>query len=301
MARAPWCRVAPRPLFNAVRLLVSILRRRTLSRRAALGAAFAAVVGVAPSRSDAQRVLNVVAKGASIETPPTVPAGITTVRLTIKGGVRREVVVHRIPAGTTPENLVRGAAGRPERWFDQWSFGGPAAPRDSALDATATVDLRPGRYAIVAYEVDSAGRPRGDKYVWRDVTAMATSILIPDRFAVPDLTVRIKDSNVTVLGTVRTGQRIVQVDNAGARPHELLIVRLRPGKTIDDVRRWDRDRAESPPFFYVGGLTPMSSGVTAQTKLLLQRGVHVVLCAMRHGGARERDYQRGVMTSFMVN
>jgi hypothetical protein len=104
-----------------------------------------------------------------------------------------------------------------------------------------------------------------------------------------------------VLGTVRTGQRILQVDNAGTRPHELMVVRLKPGKTVDDVRRWDRDRASAPPFSYVGGLTPMSTGMTAQTKLLLRTGVHVVFCVMRHASGRERDYQRGVMASFKVN
>ena len=45
----------------------------------------------------------------------------------------------------------------------------------------------------------------------------------------------------------------------------------------------------------------MSNGMTAQTKLLLKTGVHVVLCPMRHVGARERDYQRGVMATFKVN
>jgi hypothetical protein len=252
------------------------------------------------SRAAGQRVLNVVATGATIDVSTTVPAGLTTIRLTTNGRVKREIVVHRVPAGTTPEDLVRGAAGRPERWFEQWSFGGPAMPRDSAPDATATLDLRPGRYAVVAYEVDSMGRARGEKFVWRDVTAMATSVLIPARFAVPDLTIRIKDSKMDVLGNVRTGQRILQVENAGGKPHELVVGRLKPGKTVDDVRRWDRDRGDAP-FVYVGGLTPMSSGMTAQTKLLLRSGVHVVLCPMRHMGVRERDYQHGVMATFKVN
>jgi hypothetical protein len=276
-------------------VITSVARR--LARRAA------ALLLTAPplATADAQRVLTVLARDTMLESSPSLPAGLTTFRLVLKGKVRRDLVVHRIPAGTTPEALVRGAAGRSERWFEQGSFGGPAVPRDSAPDAMVTVDLRPGRYALVSYEVDPAGRPRGDKYLWRDVTAIAASVLIPSRFAVPDATIKVKDGKIDVLGGLRTGQRTLQIENNGGRPHELLIGRLKPGKTVDDVRRWDRDRADPPPFVYVGGLTPMSSGLVAQTRLVLQRGEHVVLCSMRHAHERERDYQRGVMASFRVN
>jgi len=253
------------------------------------------------SRARAQRVLTVVAHDTSLESSPTVPAGITTVRLALKGKAKRDLVVHRVPAGTTPEALARGAAGRTERWFHDWSFGGPSVPRDSAPDASASLDLRPGRYVLVAYEIDPSGRPRGDKFIWREVSVIAGAVLIPARFAVPDVTVRVRDGRIEPSGVVRTGQRIVQVENVGTRPHDLLIGRLKPGKTIDDVRRWDSDRTDPAPFVYVGGVTPMSSGMTAQTKLVLQTGVHVVLCTMRHGGEREHDYQRGVLASFTVN
>jgi len=100
---------------------------------------------------------------------------------------------------------------------------------------------------------------------------------------------------------VRTGQRTVEVDNAGGRPHDVLVGRLKEGKTIDDVRRRNRDAKDAAPFAYAGGLTPMSAGVNAQTKLVLQTGTYVVLCTMRHAGDREHDYQRGVLASFKVN
>ena len=268
---------------------------------AAATAAIAILVAAPVSRAVAQRVLIVVAHDASLESSPTVPAGITAVRLVLKGKAKRELVVHRVPASTTPEELARGAAGRPERWFHDWSFGGPSVPRDSTSEASATVDLRPGRYVLVAYEVDPNGRPRGEKFIWREVSVVAGSVLIPARFPVPDLRMRVKSGQIEVSGVVRTGQRVVQVENAGGVPHDVLIGRLKPGKTLDDVRRWDRERTDPAPFVYVGGLTPMSSGFTAQTRLVLQTGSHVVLCTMRHGGQRERDYQRGVLASFKVN
>jgi hypothetical protein len=204
------------------------------------------------------------------------------------------LVVHRIPAGMSPEELVRGAAGRPSRFFEEWSFGGPAVPRDSTNDATVTMELRPGRYAFISYEVDATGRPRGDRYKWLMITAIRTSALIPSRFAVPDVTLKIKDARIDVIGALRRGQRTFQVENIGAQAHDLMIVRVNSGKTVEDVQRWLRDRRGSAPFFYVGGITPLSPGVTTQTRHVLQSGTHVVLSTM--GG----DYQRGVITTIKV-
>jgi hypothetical protein len=262
----------------------------------ALGVGLAVVPGY---RLQAQRVLTVIAHDTSLEVAPTIPAGLATVRLELKGSVRRELIVHRIPAGTLAETLAREAAGRPSRWFEKWSFGGPGVPRDSARDASATLEMRPGRYLLLAYEVDAAGRPRGDRYIWIEMAAVARNFLIPARFSDPDATIRMKDSRLEVMGVLRRGQRTLQIENLGARPHDLVVGRLKPGKTMDDVRRWDRDRGDAP-FVYVGSLTPMSADMTAQTRLVLQTGEHIVFSTMRHGGERDRDYQRGLLASFMV-
>jgi len=138
-------------------VVTSLTSRFELPRVAAaittVSAAIAVLAAAPVSRARAQRVLTVVAHDTSLESSPTVPAGITTIRLVLKGKVKRELVVHRVPASTTPEDLARGAAGRLERWFHDWSFGGPSVPHDSASEASATLDLRPGRYLLVAYEV----------------------------------------------------------------------------------------------------------------------------------------------------
>jgi len=246
-------------------------------------------------------VLTVVANDTALVAAPTMIAGLATLRLVLQGPKRRDLVIRRIPAGSAPEMFVRGAAGRTERWFTLSTFGGPAVPRDSMTEATAIVDLRPGRYALVSYEVDASGRPQGDKYLWRMVTAIAASVLIPARFGQADVSVKVKDARVELTGTARPGQRVIQVENAGARPHELIIGRLKPGKSLADVQRWNRDKGEPAPFVYVGGLTPMASGVTAQTRVVLQTGMHVVLCAMRSEHARAPDHELGVAATFNVN
>ena len=249
----------------------------------------------------AQRMLTVVAGDTGLAASPTIEAGLAVLRLVLAGSTRRDLVIRRIPAGTAAAEFARGAAGRSEAWFSQSSFGGPAVPRDSASDASATVDLRPGRYALVSYEVDSAGRPRVNKYFWRMVTAVATSVLIPARFEVPDITVRVRDSRIDVSGSARPGQRTIQVENAGGRAHEIIVGRLKPGKTIADVQRWKRDKGDVAPFVYVGGVTPLGMNVTAQTRLVLQSGTYVVLCPMRNDRARAPDYELGVTATFKVS
>lgn len=275
---------------------MSALPSPLLARRVRRAAVVLLTATVAPlSLAQAQRVLTVIARDTALEASATVPAGVTTVRLVVQGKTRRELVVHRVPAGTAPETLMRGAAGRPAKWFERWSFGGPAVPRDTVADASVTLDLRPGRYVLVAYEVDALGRAKGDRLLWQPLTAIAAAVLIPGRFPVPDATVKIRDARIDVTGALRGGQRTIQVENVGSRAHEMLIGRLKPGKTIEDVRRWDRKENDPAPFVYVGGVTPMSSGMAAQVRLVLQSGTHVVLCPM-HG-----DHERGVLASFKVS
>ena len=243
-----------------------------------LAAAALVVAVAAPVRGlSAQRTLTIIARDTGLVVAPTVPAGVTNIRLVLNGKARRDLVVHRIPAGMTPEELVKGAAGRPSRWFDQWSFGGPAVPRDSSNEATVTMDLRPGRYALVSYEMDATGRVRGDKHMWVLVNAMRSTALIPDRLPIADATFKIRDNRIEMIGVLRRGQRALRIENAATQAHELVIVRLIAGKTVEDAQRWLRDRKGASPFVYVGGVTPMSPGISAQTRLVLQSGTHVVL------------------------
>lgn len=271
-----------------------------MRRLAAVAGATVTIAAGSPVSVAAQRVLTVTARDNALDAAATVPAGLLTVRLMLKGTARRDLVVRRIPAGLAPEAFAKTAAGRPEKFFQQWSFGGPLVPRDSASDAMATVDLRPGRYALVSWEVDASGKPRPDRYLWRSFTAVATSVLIPARFPVPDVTVRLRDSRIDVSGTARRGSRVIQAENLGGRPHEVIIGRLKPGKTLDDAKRWSRDKGEVP-FVYVGGLMPISSQITAQTRVVLQSGTHVVMCALRGEHQKVPDTELGVIASFVVN
>jgi len=277
-----------------------VLRIRTVRARIrVLLVVLAALAGAAPSQVEAQRTLNVMVSDTAIAASPSIPAGLTTVVMNLTGKVRRELVVHRVPSGTLAADVARGAVGRSAKWFERWSFGGPAVPRDTLRESRATVDLRPGQYVLVAYEVDPAGRARGDRMIWRPFSAVAASVLIPARFSDADLTIRVKDARAEVVGSIRSGQRAIRVENIGGRPHQVLIARLKPGKTVADIKGWRRDRAD-PPYVYVGGLTPMSGGMIAQATLVFQAGTHVVLCPLEEAPRGGHDHATALLATFTV-
>jgi hypothetical protein len=258
-----------------------------------------AALAVLPKAVEAQRTLNVIVSDTAIAAPPSIPAGLVTVVMNLTGKVRRELVVHRVPSGTLAADVARSAVGRPTKWFERWSFGGPAVPRDTLRESRASMELRPGQYVLVAYEVDAMGRARGGRMIWRSFSAVAASVLIPARFSDADLTIRVKDARGDVSGSIRAGRRAVRVENAGGRPHQVMIARLKPGKTADDVKGWRRDRGD-PPFAYVGGLTPMSPGMRAQTNLVFLAGTHVVICPLEEARGGGHDHETDLLATFTV-
>lgn len=268
--------------------------------RRVAGGAGVVLLFLAPSPAVAQRTLLVVGRDTALEAPPSVGAGLVAVRFQNDGKVRRELVVRRIPAGRTPEEILSGPSGKPPALFAEWSFGGPALG-DSAADGTVTMELRPGRYVLVAYEVDGAGRPRADGLMWRAVSAMRTSVLISGRFPTPDVRARIKDSGLEITGLFQRGARTFNVRNASAHAHEFRVGRLRPGKTVDDVRRWSPAGNSERPFVQVGGTTPLSPSREAQTRLVLQPGDYVILCTLRHGRDGKPHHQTGMLEWFRVS
>ena len=82
---------------------------------------------------------------------------------------------------------------------------------------------------------------------------------------VADLDVRLVDYSFGFSAPLQAGSQRIRVVNSGSEPHEIGIVKLLPGKTIEDVRAWARNPAEEPPLDLrdLGGVTSLASGEEA--------------------------------------
>ena len=71
------------------------------------------------------------------------------------------------------------------------------------------------------------------------------------------MVVRLMDFSFALDTPVTAGRHTIRVENAGVEPHDLALMKLAPGRTIDDIQTWlnperarrDAPSGEPPPSF----------------------------------------------------
>lgn len=244
--------------------------------------------------ADAPNVVSLTATEYAISAPDSIPAGWTTFRLANHGDQLHYGHIVRLDEGRTPQDLVgayaeaiRTSAPRPA-WVKRFGGPGGTAPHDSS---SVTQQLEPGRYVWICPVEDSTGTPHFTKGEVKPFVVLPVSASAGANASAPaaTATIRLMDFSFTVDSSVRAGRNTIRIENGGAEPHDLSIVKLVPGVTIANVRDWlnperaRRDDAKAPPPIEsigspVGGVAAISPGMSAYFQANLTPGEYVVFC-----------------------
>jgi hypothetical protein len=253
---------------------------RRLRRLTALVLASIATISLLPAAASAQGApVFVELRGDSLFAPRDFTAGTITVRFEARGSRDAALHFYRIPAGAEfDEFRAQVMASSPGR-MDALAAGGPVPGRDS-IGSVATMDVRQGRYLIVATPPGSAAFPRQKSRYTMSTAVMKYAVLQAPAFIV-DATVTLSDREVRVSNAVRAGRRRLRIRNAGPDQHGLQIVRLAQGRTRADALQWLRERKGARPFEWAGGTAPMSKERDAWVDLEFGKGSYLVLCPVR--------------------
>jgi hypothetical protein len=177
-------------------------------------------------------------------------------------------------------------------------FGGPGgvAPGDTS---SVTQRLEPGEYVWICPIEDETGAPHfGKGEVKRFVVAgEASAASAPSAATIPttapraDVEVRLLDFGFEFDSVPAAGRHTIRVVNAGVEPHDLVLMKLAPGRTAEDVAallnpenaRRDAPSAEPPPPFEslvtpVGGAAAMAPGMEVFFDAELTPGDYALLC-----------------------
>jgi len=103
--------------------------------------------------------------------------------------------------------------------------------------------------------------------------------------------IRLLDFSFALDSPLTAGRHTIRVENAGVEPHDLVMMKLAPGKTIEDVRTWlnperprrpDQTEEPAPPLESLGtgagGIAPIAPGMEAFFETNLTSGAYVMVC-----------------------
>lgn len=183
--------------------------------------------------------------------PDTVDAGWTTFQFSHNGeDVHYAHIVQLDSGGTVKELLdayaeaIRTSAARP-KWIKR--FGGPGGVAPGGSSAV-TQNLEPGSYVWICPVEDTAGHPHFAKgeskaFVVRAATNPAGQASPPVASAV----IRLMDFTFAVDSQLTAGRHMIRVENTGSEPHDLVMMKLAPGETLEQVRSFlNPERARRP-------------------------------------------------------
>lgn len=241
-----------------------------------------AACGTSDKKSDdsaqtaaSQNSLMIMAQEFTFDAPDTVPAGFTRVSLMNHGAEPHHAVIVRLDSGHVAGELLDALA---KNRVPGWAvfLGGPNVSMQGISDTA--VELTPGNYVLICLIPSTDGVLHVAKGMVRNlvVTEAAAQTVAPTA----DLTITLKDYAFEKSGPLTAGTHVIRVDNAAEQPHELIIIKLEPGKTIQEFVEWAEKRQGTPPGTPVGGTTPHSSGISNYVFADFTPGEYGLVCVV---------------------
>lgn len=253
----------------------------------------------------APNVVNVRAVDFAFEAPATIPAGVTTFKLTNAGTTFHHLVIARIDSGKTYADAQAAfkKPGPPPRWLTM--VGGPNAPSPNS-ESNATIDMAPGEYALFCVVDLPGGVPHVAKGMIHPLTVTAAT---GPTAAMPtaDIRVTLFDYNFDLSKPVTAGAHTFEVMTKPGQPHELELIKLAPGKTPDDVMKWMGDAAAGkasgpPPGDGVGGVVPATTGKPVTFSANFEAGAtYMLICFMPDAKDNKPHFMHGMMQTFKIS
>ena len=272
-----------------------------------------------PTPDESPASANVVALSIAahtLQTPDSIDPGWITFRFSNNGDdIHYAHIVRLSDERTVPELLsayaeaIRTSAPRP-KWLTRFGGPGGAAPGDTSV---VTQYLEPGNYVWLCPVEDSAGTPHFSMgeykaFVVRAAKSGAAAQAPPN----PDAEIRLLDFTFEIVPPLKSGRHTIRVVNGGTDSHDVGMLRLAPGMTLEDLRgilnperarRGDQGQPDDgpPPDLgkVAGGVAALAPGMQAFFETDLTPGEYVLFCMVTAPDGRSH-IEHGMMKQISI-
>lgn len=233
--------------------------------------------GSAEAAAPAPVTVTMTAKDYAFDGPAQIAAGSVTLQLKNEGKEVHQAQLVRLEGGKTAQDLMAAMKqhGPPPDWMK--FVGGPnaAAP---GHEVSATSVLEPGNYAWLCFIPSPDGVMHAAKGMVRPFEVTAAPAGAATALPETDITVTLVDYDFQFSEPLTAGKHRIMIENAGPQAHELVMVKLPPGKTIKDFAAWAESMKGPPPAEPVGGVGVLEQGMRATFSADLAAGDYGLIC-----------------------
>lgn len=243
-------------------------------------------------------VVTVHAKDFAFAGPAQIPAGMTTIHLINDGPNIHHVELVRLDSGKTLKDLETALAlpATPPSWAV--FVGGPNAP-DPTKESSATLDLKPGTYAMICLVDVPGGVPHFAKGMIAPLTVTAAPAGATAAAPTPDMTISLSDYAFDLSTPLTAGKHVIEVKNTATQMHEVELVRLAPGKTLEQFMTWMAKPAGPPPGSAIGGVSPFT-GAPNYFDVDITPGNYALICFVPDAKDGKPHFMHGMTKAITV-
>ena len=230
--------------------------------------------------------------------PDHIQAGSRLVQITNEGQDLHHMQVIRLPEDKTLADVQAAMKSSPQH-LPNWIkyVGGPNAILPGA-QASSTLLLSPGRYALLCLIPDQHGVLHGARGMVKALTVTPTAI--QDQMPRSSVIIRQRDFGFTLSRRLKPGRHIVEVQNDGTQPHEVVLVKLKAGATAAGVATALETASGPPPGEPVGGVVGIDPGERGFFISDLQSGRYGLICFFTDRQSGAAHYHKGMTLDFTV-
>lgn len=289
------------PLTRAV--MQSLLQRNALVVFFSVAAACSPAEAVPREQSEPDagpRDLVVTAFNFAYQSPDTIPAGLTRLRMKNNGPDLHHVTVVKLADGHTVQDLL--ARIKAKEYAPSWAtyVGGPE-PGPVGEETSAIVDLAPGDYAILCFISGKDHIQHLAKGMVRALTVVPSTGAHKDAPEVrADARMVLGDYTFEITPTITPGRRTIRVENHAKQPHHADLVRIVDGKTMADVNAWMGNQEGPAPFVPMGGITPIAPGQVNYFTADFVPGNYILVCFFPDANDGKPHIRHGMVREFKV-
>ena len=244
--------------------------------------------------------IDLTASDYSFQVPDTVQAGPTWIRMTNAGKEFHHVIVVHLADGHTFDEFMKASAGsaKPPEWAHP--LGGPIAPSPGGTPSLTAVNLAEGTYALICVVPSADGVPHVAKGMARQLTVVPQTAAAAVAPITPTTTLTLADYSFTASTPLSAGKNVIRVTNTATQPHEVVIVRVAPGKTVGDVAAFAEKPVGAPPGEVVGGASFIAPNGENFIDIDLTPGDYGFICFVPDAKDGKPHVAHGMIQSFKI-